>query len=200
MRNDTYRWVLVAAGGLLGCMAIGSMFTLPVFILPIARETGWSVTGISTAMTIAFLAMAIGSMALGSLSDRIGARPVVLMGSVVLAASIYWASRATSLIEFQLIFGLALHHEGGFLLSGPNTRFFGLDIPQLSGAGHVDYTIPSLPLLGGRDLLSAAVYDDSMLHPYDHHDRLYRLTVQSDQGHERFGVLALESEPVDPRL
>nr|PZN18229.1 MAG: ABC transporter ATP-binding protein [Chloroflexota bacterium] len=90
------------------------------------------------------------------------------------------------------IFGLALHHEGGFLLSGPNTRFFGLDIPQLSGAGHVDYTIPSLPLLGGRYLLSAAVYDDSMLHPYDHHDRLYRLTVQSDQGRERFGVLALE--------
>ena len=108
MRNETYRWVLVAAGGLLGCMAIGSMFTLPVFILPIAKETGWSVTGISTAMTIAFVAMAIGSMALGSLSDRIGARPVVLMGSVVLAASVYWASRATSLIEFQLIFGLAL--------------------------------------------------------------------------------------------
>src|SRR5690606_23281513 len=108
MRNTKYRWVIVAAGGLLGCMAIGSMFTLPVFIRPMAEETGWSVTGISTAMTIAFLAMALGSMALGSLSDRIGARPVVLMGSAVLAASLAWASRATSLIEFQLIFGLVV--------------------------------------------------------------------------------------------
>ena len=108
MRNTTYRWVIVAAGGLLGCMAIGSMFTLPVFIRPISEQTGWSVTGISTAMTIAFLAMALGSMALGSLSDKIGARPVVLMGSAVLAASLAWASRATSIIEFQLIFGLVV--------------------------------------------------------------------------------------------
>jgi MFS family permease len=106
MRNTTYRWVLVAAGGLLGCVAIGSIFALPVFIRPMAEETGWSVTGISTAMTIAFLAMALGSMALGSLSDHIGARPVVLIGSAVLAGSLAWASRATSLIEFQLIFGL----------------------------------------------------------------------------------------------
>jgi lipopolysaccharide transport system ATP-binding protein len=90
------------------------------------------------------------------------------------------------------IFGLALHHEGGLLLSGPNTRFFGLDIPQVRGAGYVDYTIPSLPLLAGRYLLSVAVYDDSMLHPYDHHDRLYRLTVQSDNMRDRFGVLAVE--------
>jgi MFS family permease len=108
MRNTSYRWVIVAAGGLLGCMAIGSIFTLPVFIRPMSEATGWSVTGISTAMTIAFLAMALGSMALGSLSDRIGARPVVLMGSAVLAASLAWASRATSLIEFQLIFGLVV--------------------------------------------------------------------------------------------
>jgi lipopolysaccharide transport system ATP-binding protein len=90
------------------------------------------------------------------------------------------------------IFGLALHHEGGFLLSGPNTRFFGMEIPELHGAGHVDYTIPSLPLLAGRYLVSAAVYDETMLHPYDHHDRLYRLTVQSDSARDRFGVLAVE--------
>ena len=108
MPQDTYRWVIVAAGGLLGCMAIGSMFTLPVLIRPIVENTGWSVTGISTAMTIAFVAMALGSMAFGSLSDHIGARPVVLMGSGALAASLAWASRATSMLEFQLIFGLVV--------------------------------------------------------------------------------------------
>ncbi|MCF6370807.1 MFS transporter [Rhizobium halophilum] len=108
MREDTYRWVIVAAGGLLGCMAIGSMFTLPVFIHPIVKDTGWSVTDISTAMTVAFLAMALGSMAFGSLSDRIGARPVVLMGSAVLAISLAWTSRTTSAFEFQLIFGLVV--------------------------------------------------------------------------------------------
>src|SRR5262245_7241536 len=108
MVESHYRWVIVAAGGLLGCVAIGAMFSLPVFLLPISRDTGWSVTGVSSAMTIGFLAMAFASMAWGTLSDRWGPRPVVLTGSVVLAASLALASRATSLVEFQLIFGLVV--------------------------------------------------------------------------------------------
>lgn len=104
--ENVYRWVIVAAGGLLGCVAIGAMFSLPVFLLPISEETGWSVTGISTAMTVGFLAMAPASMAWGALSDRIGPRLVVLVGSVLLAASLALASRAGSLVGFQLVFGL----------------------------------------------------------------------------------------------
>ena len=64
MNNANYRWVIVAAGGLLGCVAIGGMFSLPVLLQPIARDTGWSVAGISSAMTIGFLAMAFASMAI----------------------------------------------------------------------------------------------------------------------------------------
>ena len=108
MSESRYRWVIVAAGGLLGCVAIGSMFSLPVFLQPISRQTGWSVTGVSTAMTIAFVALALASMAWGALSDRIGARAVVLIGSIAVAVSLALASRATSLLQFQLIFGLML--------------------------------------------------------------------------------------------
>jgi len=108
MTNSSYRWVIVAAGGLLGCMAIGAMFSLPVFLLPISRDTGWSVTGVSSAMTIGFLAMAFASIAWGNLSDRLGARIIALIGSVILAASLFLASKATSLLAFQLIFGLAV--------------------------------------------------------------------------------------------
>ena len=106
MSNAIYRWVIVAAGGLLSCVAVGAMFSLPVFLLPISKQTGWSVSGISSAMTIAFIAMAVGSMAWGTLADRIGPKPVVLLGSAILAGSLALASRATSLIEFQLVFGL----------------------------------------------------------------------------------------------
>src|SRR3954451_16653970 len=106
MTDSHYRWVIVASGGLLGCMAIGAMFSLPVFLLPISRDTGWSVTGVSSAMTIGFVAMALASMGWGTLSDRWGPRVVVLTGSVVLAASLALASRATSIIEFQLVFGM----------------------------------------------------------------------------------------------
>lgn len=102
----SYRWVIVAAGGVLSCVAIGAMFSLPVFLLTMSRETGWSVTGISSAMTIGFLAMAFASMIWGNLSDRYGPRLVVLTGSIIVAASLALASRATSLVAFQLLFGL----------------------------------------------------------------------------------------------
>jgi MFS family permease len=106
MTNSQYRWVIVAAGGLLGCVAIGAMFSLPVFLGSITRDTGWSVTGVSSAMTIGFLALALTSMAWGNLSDRFGPRFVVATGSIILAISLALASQATSLIVFQVIFGL----------------------------------------------------------------------------------------------
>jgi MFS family permease len=106
MTDSYYRWVIVAAGGVLGCVAIGGMFSLPVFLQPIARETGWSVTGVSSAMTIGFLAMAFTSMIWGTLSDRFGPLPVVLTGSIVLPASLALASHASSLLSFQIMFGL----------------------------------------------------------------------------------------------
>jgi MFS family permease len=103
-----YRWIIVAAGGLLGCIAIGTMFALPVIMLPMARDTGWSRTGISAAMTIAFLSMAVFSVVWGALSDRVGPRIVALVGSVLLAISLYLAGQSPSLLAFQLIFGLLL--------------------------------------------------------------------------------------------
>ena len=58
MTQSPYRWVIVAAGGFLGCVAIGAMFCLPVFLVPLTAATGWSRTGVSSAMTIGFLTMA----------------------------------------------------------------------------------------------------------------------------------------------
>jgi MFS family permease len=101
-----YRWIIVAAGGLLGCVAIGGLFSLPVFLRPIARDTGWSTTGISAAMTLAFVALALGSIGWGYLSDRIGPRIVLLTGSLLLTAGLVSASMAGSLLAFQLGFGL----------------------------------------------------------------------------------------------
>src|SRR6202142_4158185 len=106
MEKSRYRWVIVAAGGLLGCVAIGAMFSLPVLLQPIPRDTGWSVTGVSSAMTIGFFAMAFGSIAWGSLSDRFGPRAIVMTGVISLAVSLALASQATSLLAFQLVFGL----------------------------------------------------------------------------------------------
>ena len=108
MLKNNYRWVMVAAGGLLGCVAMGSMFSLPVFIRPIAENTGWSVTGVSSAMTVGFLSMAFAAMFWGSLSDRVGPFPVVLTGSILLPVSLFIVSQTTSLLAFQLLFGVLI--------------------------------------------------------------------------------------------
>lgn len=101
-----YRWIIVAAGGVLGCVAIGGLFALPVFLRPIADDTHWSTTGISTAMTLAFVALAVGSIAWGYLSDRVGPRIVLLAGSLLLGSGLALASLAPSLLAFQLLFGV----------------------------------------------------------------------------------------------
>jgi len=97
----------------LGCVAIGAVFSLAVFLQPMADATGWSRAGISGAMTLVFLAMGVGGFAWGTLSDRIGARPVVLAGSVLLALGLALASRAGSLLEFQLTYGLLVGFAAG---------------------------------------------------------------------------------------
>ena len=109
----SYGWVVVGAGMLMTCIGIGAMFSLAVFLQPIATDTGWSRSGISTAATLDFLSMGAAAFLWGALSDRFGTRIVVLLGSVLLGVGLVAASRATSLIEFQLLFGVVIGVAAG---------------------------------------------------------------------------------------
>src|SRR5688572_12392335 len=104
--ESRYGWVLVGLGGLMGCVAVGAMFSLAVFLNPMTAETGWSRAGISSAMTLNFLAMGLGSFAWGMASDRWGARVVVSIGAVMLGLALVLASRAETLGQFQLVYGI----------------------------------------------------------------------------------------------
>lgn len=103
--DTRYGWVIVAAGAVITCVAMGAMFALPVYLQPIADETGWSRAGISGAMTVGFIVMGVAGFGWGMLSDRIGARPVVLAATAILAAGLVLASRATNIVVFQFAFG-----------------------------------------------------------------------------------------------
>src|SRR5512134_3360356 len=94
-----YGWVVVAVGALMTCIAFGAVFALAVFLQPMSDTTGWSRAGISGAMTLVFLAMGVGGFVWGTLSDRFGARPVVLAASV--------------LLEFRLAYGLLVGFAAG---------------------------------------------------------------------------------------
>jgi MFS family permease len=101
-----YRWVIVGVGALMSCVAIGAMFSLAVFLEPMSAATGWSRAGISSAMTLNFLVMGVGAFGWGAASDRFGTRIVVLIGAALLGTALVLASRATSLMQFQLTYGI----------------------------------------------------------------------------------------------
>jgi MFS family permease len=108
-----YGWVVVGAGMLISCVAMGSCLSLAVFLQPVTQDTGWSRTGVSSAGTIVFLAMGASAFGWGWLNDRWGTRPVVLSGVVLLGIGLVAASRAASLAEFQGLFGLLVGVAGG---------------------------------------------------------------------------------------
>lgn len=111
--KPSYRWVIVAVGALMTCVGIGAMFSLAVFLQPMAADTGWSRTGISSAMTLDFLVMGVAGFGWGAASDRFGARFVVLAGGALLGLGLVLASRAASLLQFQLTYGVVVGLAAG---------------------------------------------------------------------------------------
>ena len=92
------------------------------------------------------------------------------------------------------VFGVGLCRADGILISGPNTLITDLPIASINGSGYLDYVIESLPLLYGAYELSVSVYDETLSHPYDHHERLYTFRVESGRVRERFGMITLSGK------
>ncbi len=92
------------------------------------------------------------------------------------------------------VFGLALYTENGVHLNGPNTRFSGLKIPAIEGAGSVDYTLERLPLLAGRYYVTTALTASEMTDILDHQHRAASFVVQPTPDlPERWGLLYMPS-------
>ena len=108
-----YGWVIVIVGIVVTCVGFGAMATLTVFLAPIADAMGWSRTGISTAALVNWLCMGAGAFLWGALSDRFGTRIVVLSGGILLGLGLVTASRANTLGQFQLLFGVLVGLAAG---------------------------------------------------------------------------------------
>jgi lipopolysaccharide transport system ATP-binding protein len=86
------------------------------------------------------------------------------------------------------MFGVAIHHEDGAHVTGPNTVYAGFDIPRIHGRGWVDYVVEDLPLLAGTYIFTAAIYDYLETGAYDHHDKYYSFRVRMNTN-ERYGIV-----------
>jgi hypothetical protein len=75
----------------------------------------------------------------------------------------------------------------------PNTRTSGFPVDRLEGSGVVEYAIDHLPLLPGRYLVSAAVYDEDLITALDHRERLLPFVVVEGGTAERLGLIELSA-------
>ena len=127
MKKISYGWAIVGIGIVVTCFGMGAMLSLSVFLQPMAQAMGWSRTGVSTAATVNWLCMGVGAFLWGWLSDRYGTRIVVLIGGILLGLGLVSASRATTLGEFQLLFGVLVGLASGSFytpLTATTTRWF----------------------------------------------------------------------------
>jgi len=122
-----YGWVVVGVGIVVSCIGVGAMLSLSVFLQPISEAMGWSRTGVSTAALINWLGMGVGSLMWGALSDRFGTRAVVLAGGALLGVGLVTASQASTLGQFQILFGAIVGLAAGSFytpLTATTTRWF----------------------------------------------------------------------------
>jgi MFS family permease len=111
--KSNYGWVVVGVGALMTCVGFGSVFSLAVLLQPMGDATGWSRAGISSAMTLVFLTMGIAGFGWGALSDRYGARVCVFAGTILLGLGLFLASQATTLLQFQVTYGVLVGVAAG---------------------------------------------------------------------------------------
>jgi MFS family permease len=127
MTKVFYGWVIVGVGIVVTCVGFGAMLTLSIFLQPMGEAMGWSRTGIAAAAMLNFLCMGVGAFLWGSLSDRYGTRVVVLLGGVVLGLGMVLASRATTLLQFQLLYGVIVGVASGSFyapMTAATTKWF----------------------------------------------------------------------------
>ena len=91
------------------------------------------------------------------------------------------------------VFGIAVYHNDGTHVTGPNTAQFGLQLPTVKGKGMVTYLIPELPLLEGLYHLSVAVVNQDDTETFDFHGRAYPFRVLNTNDElEKQGLVTLK--------
>ena len=105
-RSRTAAWRARAADPMMGAvLALGvtqitawgtSYYCLGVLAGPISQDTGWSRGFVFLGFTVALLAMGLVSSAVGRAIDRYGARAVMTLGSVLVAAGLFGLAHVRS--------------------------------------------------------------------------------------------------------
>jgi len=101
-----YGWVIVGVGFVTLGITFGIWYSFSVFFLAIIKDFGWSRAAVSSIFSIFVISQALTGLLAGHLQDRFGPRVVIPVGTVILAICLAITSRAQSLWEFYIVYGV----------------------------------------------------------------------------------------------
>ena len=122
-----YGWIVVAASAAIVCVGMGALFSLGVFLTPMAESMGWSRGAISSVALLNWIAMGLGSFVWGALSDRLGTRAVAVAGGLLLGLGLVLSSQVQALWQLNLTFGVMVGFAVGAFyapLTSTATKWF----------------------------------------------------------------------------
>jgi MFS family permease len=103
--RERYGWLMVGVACIMLGMGMGSLFSISVFLKPVAAEFGWPRGDTAFAYSSAAILNGVSGIVMGALADRFSARPIVLFGSLVLGGSLILLGHIDSLWQFYLLYG-----------------------------------------------------------------------------------------------
>jgi MFS transporter, OFA family, oxalate/formate antiporter len=107
------RWRVVA-GGLMMNLGLGSLYGWSLFVPSLQAEMGLSRQQASNIFSLALVSLSLCFLAGGRLQDRRGPYIVSMLGSILMGSGYALSSRAGSLTEMYLTYGLVLGAGVGF--------------------------------------------------------------------------------------
>ncbi len=116
---DQYRpWLVVGSAALILAVVMGTLVNgLTAFFIPIEAAEGWGRSGIAAINSFGLLGLAIGSVVMGFVSDRIGIRALCLIAVTVMGACLLLTAQAHALWQVYVIFFFAGALGGGALFA-----------------------------------------------------------------------------------
>jgi MFS family permease len=122
-----YGWIVLAASAAIVGLGMGALFSLGVFLKPMADTMGWSRGVISSVALLGWMAMGLGSFVWGALSDRIGTRAVAVAGGLLLGLGLVLSSQVQALWQLYVTFGFMVGFAVGAFyapLTSTATKWF----------------------------------------------------------------------------
>jgi MFS family permease len=116
--ESSYRWVIVIASAIIMAGSLGLILSgISVFLIPLEQEFGWGRGPVSFINFSSLAGIAIGGIVMSRISESIGIRRSVILGTIVMGLSVVIASRAEHLWQFYAIFFVGSFLGGGSLFA-----------------------------------------------------------------------------------